>query len=553
MKPNGRVGVSVATTTTGAVASANGDASANATQEHGEIRSFPPRAFAVSPVFRAQLLAWGATSTTFFYNAETPNPPNSFFPPTGCVVTFPATRRFTRDFCVEANVAFGVSVFQVAPRDDAHVATVPELDRHAMAARVNKTIADDTPHAPRFDSDPSSGAWWPSLGRGGRVGLYVRMADNSDHPEWYVVVFAGLDKSTLRSFDDRLIELQDAETTDPTGMSKRRTTFEDVVPAFRHAEALSAANRKRIAAQFADCVGFTFVERGEFKARSAAQPNVAPIPVPIPSDGPVDATFEAARRWWRGGDPSGSDEPLPPGVVAGAVPWGVCVPHRAVTFSADPPPSAAGYKFSAFSSADVDRSNPTGTPFVSAVWNTLRAQGSGVTWYSDCSPCDDSTNAFAALYGSPTSRVFCFRWDGKGYRLTTDTQNAFPCVVPSSTTSTTTSTTMVRASDPGVAVHDATVFCTDPGVSVTSVAYMNASSVQSACARFPPDFHVDARIALKPVLVRCSNVLYNGSVISVGAQTAPTTATPARMAQCALRDDAWYVSPTSASASASAS
>jgi len=478
------------------------------------------------------LATLGSTRATFFYNFKWPGD-QTFSAPTGFAAAFPAKAPFVRDFCIESNVGFGVSVVCVKPRWDVRRDLTPEI-ASTIRLRANKVLCEKSPFPPSPDDSPDSAKWWPSLGRGGRVGLYKKV---SDEPEWYVVVCAGCDDATLEKFERALEEFQGSPGKTVASMGGS-ASFLDALPLFSKMEALADRNRERIALLFADAAGFDVQGHGKLKDRGAGEPCDSELFAGFSRSGggaaaaAAEETRLAARRWLFEIAPDsaepGSAARLPPGFTK-KIGWGYRFPARA--------PSETETAFdSSFAGADaakildeseIERRNEYATSRVSCAWNVLRRGESRdeVVWYSDCAP-----QGSLVEYGDPAAHVFVYRWSagaaGAGSAtLPFETMGAFPVVVPPA----------AAGGDREKIVQDedaARHFSSDSMIKKNAqlfASYASRETRQTEAEIFGSEFTPSGRTVLEPMLVREANRAYDGTVfLCGGSAAAPAAAADAR-------------------------
>ena len=492
----------------------------------------------------------GATRSTFFYNFRWRQ--GTFEAPGGFVAAFGSKTPFSRDFCVESNVGFGVSVVRVASHWSIQRELTPEI-RETISRRVNKLICERSPRPPQPDESPDSPNWWPSLGRGGRIGLYTRRTNDDDgEPEWYVVVFAGCDEQTLEGFERELERFQGSPGRDlesPSGAA----TFLNALPLFLRMENLAERNRERLALQFAEAAGFEVKGHGKFKDRGAS-PSCDPETFAELSRPKVEVSAEArrlAREWlWEmspGSPDAATAARLPPNYVR-QVGWGYRFPERAPAGGeAGFSELFAGKDAAAFlEESEIERRNEYATALFSCNWNVLR-RGEGrdeVRWYSECSP----VYAQVVEYGDPILPVSIYRWSANSTAssfcstLPAETMGAFPSVVPDNPD---------KPRDDVKAEPLSRHFSSDRDIRRNAQIFSSYATreVRHAEAEgFGVEFMPAHRSTLDPMIVRESNRHYSGVVmISPSAQAQPQPPAPPSLedlrraleAQCACRDFAY--------------
>ena len=126
-----------------------------------------------------RMVPWGVARVVTLANYRECE--NSFLAPSGYAGAFPRDAPFTRDLFVDLPLCFGAGVFRVSVE---HVREVPREDREAMIRCVNRVVRDRSEFPPKLSTDDDESWWAPSLGRGGRVGLYQHVGDDAEVSWW---------------------------------------------------------------------------------------------------------------------------------------------------------------------------------------------------------------------------------------------------------------------------------------------------------------------------------------------------------------------------------
>jgi len=158
----------------------------------------------------------------------------------GYVCALDAKAKVAHELFDDVDVGFGVSIFDLTVPSSWRF-DVPSSHRADIRAALNVLLPDTSSFPPTPKSSVND-YWEPSLGRGGRCGIFFTMAN--DVVEYKLIVFAGLDPWTIAKASDEFSYFE-----------AQKKTYADVVEFLSHLQNLAAENRRRIAAKFIQACG----------------------------------------------------------------------------------------------------------------------------------------------------------------------------------------------------------------------------------------------------------------------------------------------------------